>query len=450
MILAVFIQKYNLIGKGILDRLSEILSHDFDISSFLIITDERIWSHVSHYFTAFMENNNTVSIEMFPSEPMAYADSESVEKLASIISSCNSIPIAVGSGTINDIVKRAAYLSNKKYICIPTAPSVDGFSSTGAAITVDGFKTTLECLPPYYIVADKNIIENAPYELISAGYGDLIGKLTAGADWIIADLLSIEKIDNIAWSLSQNAARRLFYRSNEIRSRNPDAIVELYKGLIDSGLSIQLYKNSRPASGTEHLLSHTWEMIIHNNNDRIIFHGLQIAFGTLISAAMMNEIFSENSTFAEDIKNGRLINKDLLKYSLSIVDSIPLAAAARKRIMDTATGKTPDQKILEKRVENIAINWALLSQKIRNQLPPFREILSALDTVGCPTKLIHLNMKSEDIYMAIRIASLIRNRYTMPDFVSELGILDLVIEALLSYNYILSILFMQDVIYGQQ
>jgi len=430
-----FYTKYNLVGKGILDRLSEILSHDFESSSFLIITDEKIWSHVSHYFTAFIENSNTVSIEMFPGVPMAYADSESVEKVASVISSCNSIPIAVGSGTINDIVKRAAYLSSKKYICIPTAPSVDGFSSTGAAITVDGFKTTLECLPPYYIVADKNIIENAPSELISAGYGDLIGKLTAGADWIIADLLSIEKIDNIAWSLSQNAARRLFYQSEEIRSRNPNAIVELYKGLIDSGLSIQLYKNSRPASGTEHLISHTWEMIIHNNNDRIIFHGLQIALGTLISAAMMNEIFSENSTFAEDIKNGRLINKDLLKYRLSIVDSIPLAAAARKRILDTATSKTPNQRILEKRIENIVVNWELLSHRIRNHLPPFREILSALHTVGCPTKLSHLNMKAEDIYMAIRIASLIRNRYTMLDLVSELGILDLVIEAILSYKY---------------
>jgi len=430
-----FYTKYNLIGKGILDNLSDILFQDFEGNRFLIITDEKIWSNVSHYFEAFTKKNNKVSIEILSSKPAVYADSESVDKVASIISSCKSIPIAVGSGTINDIVKRAAYISNKKYICIPTAPSVDGFSSTGAAITVDGFKTTLECLPPYYIIADKDIIENAPPELISAGFGDIIGKLTAGADWIIADLLAIENINNIAWSLSQDAARRLFYKSNEIKNRNSDAITELYKGLIDSGLSIQLYKNSRPASGTEHLLSHVWEMIIHNNNGRMIFHGLQVAFGTLISAAMMNEIFSKSSTFAEDIKNGRLINKDLLKYRLSIVDSMPLASAARKQIIDTAINKTIDQKILRNRIENIALNWELLAQKISNQLPPFGEILSAFNTVGCPTKISHINMKADDIRMAIRIASLIRNRYTMLDLVSELGILDLVIETIFSYKY---------------
>jgi len=430
-----FYTKYNLIGKGILDSLSEILSRDFGSCSFLIITDEKIWSHVVHRFTGFMEDSSTVSIEIFPGEPIPYADSESVDKVVSIISSCNSIPIAVGSGTINDIVKRAAYLCNKKYICIPTAPSVDGFSSAGAAITVDSFKTTLECLPPYYIVADNNIIANAPFELISAGYGDLIAKLTGGADWIIADALAIEKIDNTAWSLSQNAARRLFYRSEEIRSRNPDAIMELYKGLIDTGLAIQLYKNSRPASGTEHLFSHTWEMITHLNNERTLFHGLQIALGTVIAAAMMNEIFNENGNFAGDIRSGRLINKDLLKYRLSIADSAPLASGSRGQILNTAISKTPDQKTLGKRIENIAANWALLCRRISNHLPPFREILSALETAGCPTKLRHLNMKVEDIYTAVRIASLIRNRYTVLDLASELGILDSVIEAILSCKY---------------
>ncbi|MEN6598908.1 MAG: iron-containing alcohol dehydrogenase [Rectinema sp.] len=426
--------KYNLIGEGILDCLSEILSDDFMGCNFLIITDEKIWEHVSSYFKTFMGKEKIVSIEMFPSDPAPYADLESIEKVASSILSFNSIPIAVGSGTINDIVKRAAYICNTKYICIPTAPSVDGFSSSGAAITVNGFKTTLECFPPYYIIADSNIIAYAPIELISAGYGDLVAKLTGGADWIIADVLAIEKIDNTVWLLSQNAARRLFYQSDKIKNRNHDIIIELYKGLIDTGLAIQLYKDSRPASGTEHLISHALEMMTYLNHEQV-FHGYKVALGTVIVSAMMNEIFKENGDFFSDIVSGRLMNKDLLKYRLSIADAAPLAPAIRNQIQSISKSKTPDQHKLEKRIENIAANWALLCRKIDKHLPPYKEILNTLLTAGCPTKAKDLNLKFDDVYSAIHIASLIRNRYTILDMASELGILDSVIETILSHKY---------------
>lgn len=105
------------------------------------------------------------------------------------------VPVALCSGSLNDIVKRAAGELGRGYLCVATAASMDGYASFGASITKDGFKQTLECPAPTAIIADLELMATAPERLTATGFGDLIEKVPAGADWIICDELGIEAID---------------------------------------------------------------------------------------------------------------------------------------------------------------------------------------------------------------------------------------------------------------
>ncbi|MGI8485156.1 MAG: iron-containing alcohol dehydrogenase [Thermomicrobiales bacterium] len=151
------------------------------------------------------------------------------------------IPVAVGSGTINDLVKRAAFETNRPYMVVATAASMDGYTASGAALIVDGFKQTVECAAPVAVVADTEILTAAPARMTAAGYGDLIGKITAGADWLIADALDIEPIIPNVWSMVQDPLRAIVAHPEHLHDRDsaPAAIEQLFLGLVITGLAIQ-------------------------------------------------------------------------------------------------------------------------------------------------------------------------------------------------------------------
>ena len=106
------------------------------------------------------------------------------------------VPIAVGAGVINDLVKYAAYRKGLPFMSVATAASMDGYASGGAPLSKNGFKHTIACVPPRVIVADSHILATAPAPMAGWGYGDLAGKIPAGADWIIADALRVEAMDH--------------------------------------------------------------------------------------------------------------------------------------------------------------------------------------------------------------------------------------------------------------
>ena len=145
-------------------------------------------------------------------------------------------------------------------MCVATAASMDGYTAFGASIEKDGLKQTLSCPAPRAVVADLEVLKHAPKEMTASGYADLLGKVTSGADWLIADALEVEKIDPTGWSLVQDHLRGWTDSPAELRAGDQKATERLMEGLILSGLGMQSYQSSRTASGAEHQFSHLWEM----------------------------------------------------------------------------------------------------------------------------------------------------------------------------------------------
>jgi len=426
----------NLYDRGTLYKLHSYLESIFGHSRYLIITDETIWKAVGDYFSNFLEHETNTAIYILPASPAPYASSELLNIITRRIALENAIPIAVGSGTINDLVKRASFENSIRYVCIPTAPSVDGYASFGAAITINGFKETVECPPPLCIIADEDIITKAPPQLIASGYGDIIAKLVSGADWIIADSLGIEMIDPVAWKLAQDASIALFSQAKQVYQGLVSSINMLYRGLISTGLAIQEYKDSRPASGTEHLLSHTWEMLQHQNDKEKYSHGFKVAIGSLISCALMSELFSQNGALRKLVENKGFSPIDnLLQYRLDVMELLDADPLLKSEIEKTITSKTPSIFELRSRIERAHQVWPELSKKVMIQIPSFLELKQAFSDASCPTEPGQIGLSRSECINSIKIASLIRRRYTVLDLASELGVLDAAADVVFSSKY---------------
>ena len=168
--------------------------------------------------------------------------------------------VAVGSGTLTDITRFASWRTGNPFVAMPTAPSVDGFASLGAPLIVEGVKTTYITQAPRAIFANLDTLVTAPRAMIAAGFGDIMGKFTAAADWRLGHLLWDEPFDEAIAQRTAAVAQRCTEQAQAVGEGSPDGVHALMEGLIDSGFTMLDLGSSRNASGSEHHYSHYWEM----------------------------------------------------------------------------------------------------------------------------------------------------------------------------------------------
>ncbi len=355
---------------------------------------------------------------LFPGTPMLHADEGNVNLLLEQFPE-NVVPVAIGGGTVNDLVKRASGLRHVSYCCVPTAPSVDGYTSSGAALTASGLKQTLPCPAPLAVVADSGILRNAPPEMFAAGYADLMAKIPAGADWLAADTLGIEAVDPAVWELVQTPLRDNLSDPSDVR--------RVFTGLAATGYAMQLYRDSRPASGADHLVSHIWEMENLCCNGKPVSHGFKVAIGTVTSTALYEALFSLSEQEARRLARPGL-DRAGREAEIDALLSVGTYGAATRTI---ALDKFREGDALAERRELIYRNWETLRKRILHQLYPLEELTRRLTAAGCPVKPADIQLGREQFLHGIRTAQLIRKRYTVLDLVYELGLLEELLQRIL-------------------
>src|SRR5215210_4630118 len=280
------------IRAGALASVPGVFLEGFGHSPAVVGADENTFEVAGKEVQRRLERAGHTMIEpyVFPAEPPLYAEYSNIEKLRDSLREHDAIPVAVGSGTLNDIVKRSAGECERPYMCVGTAASMDGYTAFGASIEKDGLKQTLSCPAPRALVADLEVLIHAPEDMTASGYADLLGKVTSGADWLIADALEAEEIDPTGWSLVQDHLRGWTDSPAELRAGDQESTERLTEGLILSGLGMQFYQSSRTASGAEHQFSHLWEMegLGHGEGHRgtPLSHGFKVGVGTVAIAAL--------------------------------------------------------------------------------------------------------------------------------------------------------------------
>lgn len=358
---------------------------------------------------------------IFPGTPALYADIDNVLQVESTLRRSFAVPVAVGSGTINDITKLAAHRIDRQYMCVATAASMDGYAAFGASITKDGFKQTMSCPAPRVILADLDVLVHAPADMTSSGYGDLLGKVTAGADWILADALECEPIDPRAWSAVQSSLRSWTAAPDRLRAGDREAIADLFEGLIMAGLAMQISRSSRPASGSEHQFSHLWEMQALGQGKPPIPHGFKVGVGTIAAAALYE----------------RVLGRDLRDLDIdALCRAWPSRSAVERAVRRAHDGSTLvesavlasltkylDADHLRQRLLLLRQRWSVIRERLEAQLMPADRLAELLRAAGCPTQPEEIGVSRPELEESYTLARTIRSRYTILDLVNETGIL---------------------------
>lgn len=198
--------------------------------------------------------------------------------------------IAVGSGAINDSVKYVTSRTHLPFIIVATAPSMDGYVSDGAPLINNGYKYSYDAHLTYGLVGDTDILQTAPDDLIQAGFGDVVGKITAIADWDLAVKANGDYRCDTCVELVQRALDKCFEKATGLPERDAESLEALLEALTLTGVAMALVNISRPASGAEHMLSHFWEMDYIARGLNPNHHGIQVGVATPVIARFFEEL----------------------------------------------------------------------------------------------------------------------------------------------------------------
>ncbi len=201
--------------------------------------------------------------------------------------------VAVGSGVINDSVKFVTSRTGLPYIVVGTAPSMDGYVADGAPIFMQGRKYSPQAHLTYGLVGDTDVLATAPQDLVQAGFGDVVGKITAIADWDLAVKANGDYRCDTCVTLVRRALDACFERADGLPRRDPEALGALMEALTMTGVAMALVNISRPASGAEHMLSHYWEMDSIARGENPNHHGIQVGVATPVIARFFELLADE-------------------------------------------------------------------------------------------------------------------------------------------------------------
>lgn len=308
--------KHISIGSKAINSLCEI-AEPFKSKEILMISDDNTYLAAGASAEALLKDSGfQMKSYCFPTgKEILIPDEKALGRIFMELTNKTGLLIAVGSGTLNDLVKYMSARTGIPYVIICTAPSMDGYASDGAPLICGGFKISYIATLPYAIIGDTDIMKEAPMRLIQAGFGDVLGKLTALADWYLARDLIGEYCCETCVTLVQKAIKNVTDNAEGIAKRDEKAILYLIEALTLTGVAMGLIGVSRPASGAEHLLSHYWEMDFIARKKYPELHGIKVGIGTPIIAEMFELMKDEIPEAAMALAPSRLEVERLLKLA---------------------------------------------------------------------------------------------------------------------------------------
>ncbi len=419
------------VQRGALQLVPGLLTTHFKDTQVFLVADENTMRAAGAQLVQILSGQGfTTTTEVFPGSPRLKGTVENAEILVARIRENGGIPVAVGSGVINDLVKYAAHQSGLPYVSIATAASMDGYASAGSPLTIKGFKHTIPCAAPKVMVADLDVVTAAPKEMASWGYGDLAGKLPAGADWLIADALGIEPLDDAAWPLVQNNLRDWLSNPTGLANGDPEATGALFTGLVAAGIAMEVHGSSRPASGADHQVAHLWEMDGLKLGGLPVSHGTCVAVGTLTILSLYEWLLGQD---LQDIDPANIVSRrrHLADLEAEIVRRFPSPAIAERALQETQAKYVSDE-ILAERIGRIRDVWPDLRRRLGNYLPPFDEMRQMLTAAGVATSPTEIGIDRDYHRETLIAARLIRRRYTILDFLEETGCLAAAVDDVFS------------------
>jgi len=402
--------------RGAISKLPGILSECTDIPAIqraIVVADNRTWQVCGQEVQKILKANiSKVEQIIVPDghNGSPVCDDATCEWLTSQI--CDWLPvvlIAVGSGTINDLCKWSAFKLNIPYVVLATAASMNGYAAANIAAKIEGIKVVLRGHPPVAVLAEPRVIENAPREMTAAGFGDTIAKYQSTADWQLNNLLFAEHYCPFCARMINDLEPLYLGRPENIRDARPDAVKGLFEALFWTGVVMTLIGSSAPASGAEHLFSHTLDMIADMRHEEHALHGEQVGLGTIFSAALYEKLF-------------RIEKPTLGELPDSIDEDFWTDPAIAKAVAEQYAAKRPQLQIMRDKVAQPAI-WERIEATLTATVKSPAQIKDWLTRAGPASSIGEIRCSRERAREAAVHMHEIRSRCTVVDLAWLLGVL---------------------------
>lgn len=393
------------------------------LSRFLVVADGNTWRVQGEAVVAALREagQRDVRTLILPGEEVVAGANEVYQVLIALDDDRKKgavTLVSVGSGTITDIVRFVAHRSGREFISVPTAPSVDAYVSVGAPMIVNGVKVTYDTMAPIGVFADPRTLAGAPRPMIAAGFGDMVAKFTAVADFRLAKLIRDDMFDAEIADRMLATAQACADEVEAIGAASEEGVTVLLQALYDSGWCMVDFGNSRPASGTEHHYSHFWEMMLLQQGRPPVLHGAKTGVGTIMGARLYAAVRG-------------LSRADVADLLEAVMPPDPAVEEARIR---RHFGGLADELIAEQRayIAPTAEEWEALKRRILDRwedvqaiaatVPDPETVAEWLRTVGGPTTTAELGFSDAEEISAQEYAHYLRDRFTVRKLVATLGI----------------------------
>ena len=277
-----------IIGKNACEGLAELCQ---DYTNILLVADNNTYECGGEKVKAIVGEKIADTL-VFNTTSVLVPDEKALAAIEARITPQTDLIIGIGSGVINDLCKHVSFNAGLRYFIVATAPSMDGYASKGAALILDGMKVTTNADVPKAIIGDVDILKNAPFDMIQAGYGDIIGKYSCLNDWKLSNLVNGEYICQEVLAATYEEVEKTVRLADGLVKREDTAIAALMEALVAVGILMAYVGNSRPASGSEHHFSHYFEIVGIVRGEEYLPHGIDVCYSAIETAKIRKELIA--------------------------------------------------------------------------------------------------------------------------------------------------------------
>ncbi|MGB3984889.1 MAG: sn-glycerol-1-phosphate dehydrogenase [Limnochordia bacterium] len=416
------------IGQGLIEKVPAYLGQRKLGSKLVLVTDNIIYEVAAKQVLTVLENAGYhVNLCLLERDRPLIPNETALGEILLTLDNSTEFLLAVGSGSITDLTRYAAHVSGKPFAAIGTAASMDGYTSVVAPLTFGNLKVNKPAGFPKVLICDLEIMSQAPYHMFLSGFGDVIGKYMAKADWLLGSIINQEVVCPACIDIVSQAVEKCVDNVEQIKARSLEGTRALIEGLILSGLTILIIGHTRPVASNEHSMAHYWEMMQLQTGEEPPQHGLSVGVATVYCLQFYERFFGldPHSFRLEEAKAAYLTPEEQARLVLDKFGAKIGSAIIRDN--DQIGIGWPE---VEKRFHTLKANHSRIRQQLAF-LPKARQILDIYREIGYPWPAKAIGIDDRLLLNSLLYAKEYRNRYTVFKSAHELGVLDKLVSQVL-------------------
>ncbi len=314
--------------------------------------------------------------------------------------------IAVGSGTVNDTVKYAAFLDGRPYSVFPTSP-MNAYTTSTASVTFDGLKRSITCRGARGVFFDLSVLARCPKRLVSAAFADVICRTTAQADWLLSHRLLGTEYRATPYALLAIDEPGMIANASALLAGDPDALGALTRISAIMGLGTTFTDTTHSGSMHEHMISHWIDMFAGDRHPGTS-HGEQVGVATVTMSDLQNRAFGRETP---PVLHPTRVPEARLREHCGVEIAEGMIAQSRAKTLDAAAADA-----LNRRLDD---EWPALRAELAGVVLPFDELWDAMGAAGCQRTATDLGLDADFYRDAVLHARWMRDRYGALDLVGD-------------------------------